>query len=769
MPLHKRRFQLLLIYALCLLPVVADGARHALRMNANSPFEWVPETFRPRQEYEQFRRTFGSGEVLIVSWDGCTIDSRSLDVLTRSLRRADLFRDAHGRALVEQVLSGREALADLMANPLRLSRVDAIGRLRGTLIGPDSETTCAIITLTPAGLAERGRVVDLVRAGLAEHCHVPYDSQHLAGPVADGLAVDRASHTSLDRFAIPSAICVFLLCWWCLKWLPGALLVFGLSLYCEGATLALIHLCGDQMSALLIVLPPLVQVVTVSGGIHLINYYLDARREYSAEDAAWQALRLGWFPCTLAAVTTAIGLGSLVVSNLAPIRSFGAYGAIGTVLTLGVVLAFLPGTLAVWRPKALAPALETDATGHGRHPLWDRLSNAVMRYHLVIVATSVLVMLGAGWGIPWITTSVHIETLFGSHHRLLRDYAWIEEHVGPLVPVEVVVEFRRDCPLTLADRFRVVEQAQAQLHKVEHVQGTISCANFLPFVPTDINRASREYHDYLTDILPEASPYFTAHRYLHQTAVAQQWRITAFTSALGNLDYTDILADIKQHLVQEFTPTNAKTGMTCRVTGVMPLVHAIQQALKRDLFTSFLSDFAMITIVMTIAQGGILVGLVSMISNFFPTVLMFGVLGWIAMPLDIGSVMTASVALGIAIDDTFHYLTFFRRGLENGQSRRDAAYAAHQHCGLAMVQSSLICGLGLAVFWFSDFLPSSRFAWMLLALLMIGLAANLVLLPALVVGPLGKLFEAQYPRTKTAKNPARTVVPKRRETERTAA
>jgi len=75
-----------------------------------------------------------------------------------------------------------------------------------------------------------------------------------------------------------------------------------------------------------------------------------------------------------------------------------------------------------------------------------------------------------------------------------------------------------------------------------------------------------------------------------------------------------------------------------------------------------------------------------------------------------------------------------------------------------MVQSSLICGLGMMVFYFSDFLPSSRFAWMLLALLMVGLAANLVLLPALVVGPFGKLFEAQYPRPaaeKKANQPAR--------------
>ncbi len=584
----------------------------------------------------------------------------------------------------------------------------------------------------------------------------------------DGLAVDRASHRALDRFAVPSAICVFLLCWWCLKWLPGAILVFGLSLYCEGATLALIHFCGDSMSALLIVLPPLVQVVTVSSGIHLINYYLDARKTHSPEAAAWSALRMAWLPCTLATATTAIGLGSLVVSNLAPIRSFGAYGAVGTVLTLGVVLAFLPGTLAAWRPKSLG-AEQQQTTEHQRHAFWDWLSGAVMRYHALIVVGSVLATILAGWGIPRLTTSVHIETLFGRHSRILQDYAWIEDHVGPLVPIEVILTFRPDCRLGQTDRFRLIEQVHAELCDVAHVNGVMSSAALLPAIPDDIDRTSAEFGEFLADFLTGARPYFITNRYLHETTGGQQWRVTAFTSALGNLDFTEMLTDIRQRIAR-CGVVNSVPGASCSVTGVMPLVHEIQQALKRDLFTSFLSDFAMITIVMTVAQGGILVGLVSMVSNFFPTVLMFGLLGWIEMPLDIGSVMTASVALGIAIDDTFHFLTFFRRGLETGLPRRDAAHAAHQHCGLAMVQSSLICGLGLMVFYFSEFLPSSRFAWMLLALLMVGLTANLVLLPALVVGPLGRLFEAQYPKpaqqapTKTA---ATAVV--RRPDQRTAA
>ena len=148
-----------------------------------------------------------------------------------------------------------------------------------------------------------------------------------------------------------------------------------------------------------------------------------------------------------------------MVSQLAPIRSFGVYGAMGTLLTLGVVLAFLPGTLAAWRPKSLGAAAHG---GPERHPAWHWLSGTVMRYHLLIVLGSVLLTGAAAWGIQWLTTSVHIETLFGRDSRILRDYAWIEEHVGPLVPVEIVLDFGRDCRLSQADRLAMVERVERE-------------------------------------------------------------------------------------------------------------------------------------------------------------------------------------------------------------------------------------------------------------------------------------------------------------------
>ena len=294
--INTRRFRILLLYAVCLLPAIIWGADAAVRSNKNKPFEWVPSSFQPRQEYEEFLRSFGSGDVLIVSWPGCTIDSPDLELLTKSLRRPDLFHDETGKPYVEQVVSGQEALRGLMADPLNLKRDDALARIQGTLVGPDQKTTCAIITLTSAGISDRDRVVKLIRSGLENYCHVPVDDQHLAGPIMDGLTVDESSNQSLNRFAIPSAVTAFLVCWWWLRWLPGALLVLAISVYCELATISLIHWCGGEMSALLVVLPPLIQVVTASGGVHLINYYLVARQTYEADSAAWARSRSAGCP-----------------------------------------------------------------------------------------------------------------------------------------------------------------------------------------------------------------------------------------------------------------------------------------------------------------------------------------------------------------------------------------------------------------------------------------------------------------------------------------
>ncbi|MFM8582969.1 MAG: MMPL family transporter, partial [Planctomycetaceae bacterium] len=349
--LHRRRFRLLLVYGLLSLPVVLLGARAALRVNANSPLAWVPETFPARAQFDRFRSMFGSGDVAIVGWEGGTVDDPRINRFTKLLRKSPTFRLDDGTPVFEQVISGVEAYDRLLRPPIDLDEQEAARRLRGSLLGPDGVSTCVVVVFEPRALPDRARWITLIRATATRHCDVPAEELHLAGPVLDGLEVDCESQASLDRFALPSALAVLGMCLLFLPTWRAAAVVFLLSVFCELATLALVHYCGDSLNALLIVLPPLIQTAAVSGGIHLVNYYFDSHAG-GHRDPAGRAMRLAWLPCALSAGTTAIGLASLMVSELAPIRAFGAFGGAGMVLTTALLLTVIPGLFTLW-PHAL--------------------------------------------------------------------------------------------------------------------------------------------------------------------------------------------------------------------------------------------------------------------------------------------------------------------------------------------------------------------------------------------------------------------------------
>jgi hypothetical protein len=138
-----------------------------------------------------------------------------------------------------------------------------------------------------------------------------------------------------------------------------------------------------------------------------------------------------------------------------------------------------------------------------------------------------------------------------------------------------------------------------------------------------------------------------------------------------------------------------------------------------------------------------------MLPNVFPVVIIFGAMGHLGVLVDIGTMMTASVAMGVAVDDTIHFLTWFRQGIAEGQTRKEAICKAYGHVATAMTQTTLIGGLGLSVFALSTFTPTQGFGIMMLALLAMALLGDLIFLPALLAGPLGWFFEPRRPAAAT--------------------
>lgn len=731
--LQQRRFAILVLYLLVASPWLVRGTIRALESSSNSPLEWVDKSFAPRRDYDRFVEQFGAGDQLVISWPGCTIDERRTDLLLKVLRHSGVFYDQRNW-LFDEVVSGREAFQSLQQPPLSLSRETATARLRGALVGPDGRTTCLVIRFGAEGLRQRSRLVPSVMAAAVRYGGARLEDLHLAGPVMDGYSVDLASQATMHRLAPLSSLVVFGLCILCFDSLYAAVLVFGVSLISQAISLALLHYCGVSMTALLIVLPPLVQVLSVAAGIHWINYYLDLAA-IDQRDVIGRTMRAAWLPCSLSSGTTAIGLGSLGVSGLVAVREFGVYAAIAVLVTLAAVLAILPGPLA-WVPLRPRPS----PTASPSHRFWDGLARLQQRFAIPILLGGALLILGLGWGVTRLDVSVRIETLFSGESQLIRDYRWLEEHVAPLVPIDVVVTFDRAFDASESKKFAILQRVKQRVESQSEVEHVSSMFDFLPDEPLPDDPRVHAV------ILGRLKPVLQAKRLLAIDAkLNESWRMTAHLSALGDHQYGDILEKLRSVIRAEIDQaTGSSPNCGVALSGLMPLVHEIQRQLLRDLFVSFLTAFGLILVVMTLVQAGILSGLLSMIPNVFPALLLFGGMGWAGHPLDIGSIMTASIAMGIAVDDTLHFLTFLQSKLEAGLSRFDAVRAAYQQCGRAMLQTTIVCGCGLAIFGLSDFVPTARFAWMMVALLLAAIVGDLILLPAIILSPLGRAFRGQH-------------------------
>ena len=215
-----------------------------------------------------------------------------------------------------------------------------------------------------------------------------------------------------------------------------------------------------------------------------------------------------------------------------------------------------------------------------------------------------------------------------------------------------------------------------------------------------------------------------------------------------------VVIDGRDHVYRlgETETAPADSGIDVVYTGVVPVVYKAQRTLLNSLISSIAMSFGTVALTMMVLLrnwagplriGNLLnirAGLTSMLPNIFPVVIVFGVMGLLDILVDIGTMMCASVALGIAVDDTIHFLNWFGRDMKRGMSREEAILDTYRHVATAMVQTTLIAGLGLAVFAVSTFAPTQRFGILMVAILGAALFGDLVLLPALLASRAGRYF-----------------------------
>jgi predicted RND superfamily exporter protein len=887
--------------------------------------------------------------------------------LTSACRR--YFRDVN---------TGRRLLEKLASPPLDLTESAAVARLKGTLLGEDNRQTCLVVTLTDAatrdlrdvlgfgveGIFRTARKPGVLVEAIAA-CGIPLETVHLGGPPVDNVAIDEEGEKTLIRLTGLAGILGLGLSWWSLRSVRLTIIVFFCGILSAAAALATVYYSGATMDAVLMSMPSLVYVLAISGSVHLIHYYQVSVASSGQAGAVERAIALGWKPSLLCNVTTAIGLVSLFASDLVPIRKFGIYSAVGVMETLIVLFVVLPAAIQLWVNRSAAglesirstsrepdevaadsvaaasPSLALFEAGEGfeveqrmernethesgfAYRFWDHLGTSVMRHHRMVAVTCCLVVALAAYGLRHVTTSINLLELFDPHARILKDYAWLETHLGKLVPMELVLRFPPGCqslpeddraarvggnddslPVrvkrrTFLERMEAVEIVQSFIEREfgpagrDVVGGSLSAVTFGPqlssmrgggtmsltrraanqarlesnrqsflesgYLKVDPDDGSElwrislragafrgvDYGQLVQDLRDVVNPVLGACRARDQVleallrarnssagsricilcppAVAQpaldstgerlsngtpprvdsqriflaslaqflstlRARVTAqrmepgetvrdWAARLSDADCVVIAGDIdapqRQLLAKEYgsvvdvcewiQPSAPAVPLTVDsqsrdshvstvYTGIVPIVYKAQRMLLDSLIESTCWSFATITPLMMFLSRGVGAGLVSMLPNSLPVLVIFGAMGWGGIAVDIGSMMAASIALGVAVDDTIHFLTWFRRDLAESQDRLTAIRSAYNRCATPTLQAAVISGLGLSVFALSTFTPTQRFGYLMLTILFAGVVAELIFFPALLAGPLGRAFHVRRAANATKPGP----------------
>lgn len=644
-----------------------------------------------------------------------------------------------------------------------------------------------LVVLSAAGAADKPGALDSIREA-AIQVGVPEESIHMGGrPVASRAlnqgVIQAAWNTEAplwrlqDRSLILlSTLVGFVLSFFMIRSFWLSILVLIVSYFAAVATTALIPATGNTMNMVLVVMPTLLSVLTLSGAIHVANYWKHAAHQ-DRETSFETAFRIAAVPCSLASFTTAIGLASLSTSTLAPVRDFGLYSAVGCGISLLLVLIVLPSLMQLWNGSA--PKVRSSSTTG-----WESFAFSLVRHRTIISVSCLLMFAFSMGGLAYFRTETKVIRYFRDDSEIVKDYRFIEDQVAGIIPVDAIIRFRRDSledpNFHFLQRMEIVRRIGEKIREHRDITGAISLADFQPISEeppplksdgqmtwkerlerTKYIRRSNELENQIRsgEMVSSFVTYAKADADLNQPGdhlLSEQgdelWRITAQGTILADNDYGLLTTDMDR-IIQEELRYHASANHV--VTGLVPIFLRTQQAVLESLIASFGLAFVVIAIVMMVLLRSVPAGLITMVPNLMPIGVVFGCLSWLGFRIDIGTMITASVALGIAVDGTLHLLTWFRDGIRRGMTRRVAIQKGLAHCGPAMFQTSMIVAIGLLMLAPADLLLISRFGILMALLTTAALFADLVLLPALLAGPLGGIIQGV---TLTAKSssPAKT-------------
>ncbi len=519
--------------------------------------------------------------------------------------------------------------------------------------------------------------------------------------------------------------------------------------------IGLLGVAGWQVTVISSNFISLMLILTMSMTVHLIVRY----RQFASDHHDWShgeclsatMAKMVW-PCLYTALTTILAFGSLVLSSIKPVIDFGWMMSLGLVVTFLTSFLFFPAIASVLgtpRRPSLQAAPGTRMTG------W--LSRISAERGAWVISISLVAAALGGVGISRLEVENSFINYFGKDTEIYQGLELIDRKLGGTTPLDVLIKF--ESQNDLSEMAEVSGDSELDL-----LLGTVSEGDPVDywFTPEKIKTVS-DAHDFLASrygvgqVLSLASlirvgesvtresfdSFQLAVLYKRMPEDLKQALLTPYVSidtnevrltarvkdSLPDLRRADLLREISAGLEQELGLSPERV----QISGLVVLYNNMLQSLFESQILSLGVVMLGIAAMLLVLFRSLKLAIIGIVPNLLAAAVILGVMGWTKIPLDMMTITIASITLGIAVDNSIHYLYRFRSELPRLQDYVSTLHYCHANIGRAIFYTAITIIVGFSILVLSNFLPTIFFGLLTALGMAIALLASLTLLPRLIL------------------------------------
>lgn len=744
------RHKILIIISVIIITVFFGYFAKNVKVSSNL-ISLAPENHKELLALEKTLNKFGSSTFIMISVK--SDDAYSLSTLTKIKKISDelkklpeidevmdplnatIFKYLFGMVVVKKSLPGgeiprskeeiEEFKKEMLSEPI----------LKNVVVSENGESLAIYIRLKDDFNIQhiREKLLDIV-----DPYRGPEEFYMSGRPIMESWVKEYIQKDSV-KLALPIIILVIIVLFINFKTIRGIFLPLTIMLGSIIWTLGLMGIFNKEITMIGIMLPTLILVISSSYSIHFLNQYyrdifLDSHKTRNVEKSI---LHIGK-TILLAALTTIAGFAALTINRIKPMRELGIFVLIGVFFSMVLSLTFLPSFLTLLKkPKQ---RFHVSSKGGLMNLLFDHIGELIIKRWKIILILALIIGIWSCIGIKNITVDTSFQRFFKKTSEILISQKFIRSNFGGVSTINISfeIEEKSDLHFKSLDTLRYVDRIEQWVRDKEIFGSTISLVNYIKRANQLQYRNNPEYYilpgsdvDLLKILLMFKMSKFTQSL---SNVITEDFKNTNIIIRISSVNKPDPAISVIKSFIEDFKTyidENPYNGISVEMSGVDIIYISLIDYLVNSQLLSIAISIIIVFFIITYTFRSFVYGFFGLIPIIFGLLLNFGAMSYFHISLDFITSMIASIAVGLGVDNSIHYLIRFSN-TKHGLPLHERIKTALINSGIPIFFTSFTLITGFSVLLFSNFKPIVYFGFLISVTMLGCLTGVIFVLPAFI-------------------------------------